>query len=854
MSEVFFTRKSLLAAAPFFHAMGVIVIARSILTQCPIITLPSDRILNSTLVMEAIKRTKPWSGMFAPSLLEDLSSTEDGLKALGTLDYVFFAGAPLNSESGNKISKVTNLVTVIGSTESVLYPSLLPDSREDWNYFHWSSAAGVLMEQVEEGLYEMVVKRNRDIRFQGLFHMFPQLEIYRTKDLFEAHPSKENLWRYIGRRDDIIVLSNGEKFNPVSTEKKIEGHPLVNGAIVVGQGRFQTGLLLEPDWTALTTNDWETFIDNVWPLVEEANSEVPTYARIYKSRVAISKQDKPFVRTGKGSIIRRMTLVRYEREIDALYSNEGLENQLGYLETDADRGAIREFLRRAFLLNLPAFREDTAEDTNIFQLGADSLDVLAIASAINRAIEATRKDVTVTARTIYDYPTLGMLTAALDGLLNHAADSVEQGLSREQKMIQMVNKYTSNLPDRPSGPYPRLPQKQTVVLTGSTGSLGNMILELLIASPAIEKIYSLNRSADAEKRQKISFLERSSANQDFSKVSFLQSDFSTGYFGLSKDTYNAMLLSVTVFIHSAWTVDFNVSLESFEPVHIAGTRRAIDFALAAKFRPSIFFISSIASVGNWNTKHGGSLVPETVATLFDNQLPFAQGYAESKHVASQILAIASDRSGLKSAVIRAGQLAGPSEEQSHGIWNRHEWLPTLVATSKALGKIPKSLGSQDKVDWVPMDKAAGTIVDLVMTAVESSFQEANTGKHGKDEVVQNIDVFHLVNPRVVSWGQLYPVVQEFYSQTPSKNAKAMEEIDYKAWLDELRKIPATKANAEKIPGLKLLDFYSSLESSTGTAGLPSLETVMTQRRSATLRNLQPVNASLMRKWLQQWEF
>jgi nucleoside-diphosphate-sugar epimerase len=299
------------------------------------------------------------------------------------------------------------------------------------------------------------------------------------------------------------------------------------------------------------------------------------------------------------------------------------------------------------------------------------LDVLAIASAINHAIEATRKDVTVTARTIYDYPTLGMLTAALDGLLNHAADSVEQGLSREQKMIQMVNKYTSNLPDRPSGPYPRLPQKQTVMLTGSTGSLGNMILELLIASPAIEKIYSLNRSADAEKRQKISFLERSSANQDFSKVSFLQSDFSTSYFGLSKDTYNAMLLSVTVFIHSAWTVDFNVSLESFEPVHIAGTRRAIDFALAAKFRPSIFFISSIASVGNWNTKHGGSLVPETVATLFDNQLPFAQGYAESKHVASQILAIASDRSGLKSAVIRAGQLAGPSEEQSHGIWNRH---------------------------------------------------------------------------------------------------------------------------------------------------------------------------------------
>jgi hypothetical protein len=39
---------------------------------------------------------------------------EDGLKALGTLDYIFFAGAPLNSESGDKISKVTKMVTVNG--------------------------------------------------------------------------------------------------------------------------------------------------------------------------------------------------------------------------------------------------------------------------------------------------------------------------------------------------------------------------------------------------------------------------------------------------------------------------------------------------------------------------------------------------------------------------------------------------------------------------------------------------------------------------------------------------------------------------------------------------------------------
>ena len=137
-------------------------------------------------------------------------------------------------------------------------------------------------------------------------------------------------------------------------------------------------------------------------------------------------------------------------------------------------------------------------------------------------------------------------------------------------------------------------------------------------------------------RQKDSFLARE-AEPSFAKVRFYTTDFSKDAFGLSEEQYAELVSTVDVFIHNAWSVDFNLSLESYEATHIAGTRRCIDFSLAAKYRPHIFFLSSIASVGKWNASaakksSGRDTVPEQV--FEDDTLPLPQGYGESKHVAA----------------------------------------------------------------------------------------------------------------------------------------------------------------------------------------------------------------------------
>jgi thioester reductase-like protein len=94
--------------------------------------------------------------------------------------------------------------------------------------------------------------------------------------------------------------------------------------------------------------------------------------------------------------------------------------------------------------------------------------------------------------------------------------------------------------------------------------------------------------------------------------------------------------------------------------------------------PEIFFISSIGTLGNWATHHPGEAVPEIA--LENPSVSTAQGYSESKWITERLLDAARETSGVSSAVLRVGQIAGPSHvaKGKFGMWNKQEWLPSVT--------------------------------------------------------------------------------------------------------------------------------------------------------------------------------
>ncbi|TKX20647.1 AMP-binding enzyme-like protein 1 [Elsinoe australis] len=823
--------RPIFAALPWFHAMGLFMMLRSLYNHGPLVLLPSAVSPNAEGTIEMIKAAKPKHGFFAPSILEDMVEIEGGLEALNSMEDVYFAGAPLSHEVGDRIARLpgTKLQTIIGSTEAGITDSFVNEADEDWEYFEWCPYTGAELHPQGDGLSELVIKNQHGI-LQGAFFSFPDAEEWRTKDLYEEHPKKPGLWRYKGRNDDVIVLSNGEKFGPVDLEKTVEAHPAVKGALVVGQGRFQAGVLIEPEsrHAKEAQEDPGAFIDTIWPAVEKGNGTVAAHGRVFKSKIAIAKPDKPFVRVAKGSIMRRQTNNLYEREIDALYSNESYADQIATLDPSATDEQIKSTVRTALGLALPDVPSDIDDTADLFNYNIDSLGVLGLASALNHAMPHGEN--IIKPRTLYSNPTINGIVSAISSLLHGSQTTTK---SRKDRMSALLSNYTSHLPPR-IVPSPT-PQSHTVILTGSTGSLGTYILAVLIASPHIKKIYCLNRSASAASRQTTALSSRSLPS-DLSKVEFLHApSLGEPRFGLKEAKYVELRDTATVFLHNAWAVDFNMSLESFEDPHIKGVWRAVEFSAGARYTPRIVFVSSIASVGNWYGNVGkgsGKAVPEEL--LGDDEVALPQGYGESKHVAGKLLDAAAETSGVPATVVRVGQLAGPVE--GHGEWNRQEWLPSLVSSSQALGKVPRRLGNMDVVDWVPVDVAARVMVELA------------TGEKVDEKMVdERAGIFHLVNPKTVSWQELCPVVQEYYKG----KGVDLEAVGFGEWLEALKKVPATREDAERVPGVKLVDFYEGL---AAPQGLPRLMTEKTEASSDTLRNSEPVTAAMMKKWLDQWAF
>ncbi|KAL1885457.1 putative NRPS-like protein biosynthetic cluster [Paecilomyces lecythidis] len=818
------TRKDLLlGTTPFFHLMGFVPLVEAIFHGFPFVTGP-DKPLAVDFLVDVMKATRPTAALLPPSLLEEMSHFDRSIEALSKLKYVIFGGAPLAPEVGEKLRKYTGIRTVIGSSEAGLIPTMIPLAEEDWGYYDFNTCWEFDMQPVGDGSYELIITRPQTRDYHGIFHTYPHLNEYRTKDSFIQHPTKPHLWKYHGRLDDVIVLSNGEKFNPVTMEKIIEAHPMVSRALVVGEGRFQSALLIEPNWNLWTGERPNSdLIEQIWPTVHQANNIALAHGRIAKNRIGLASRDKPFKTTPKGTTQRRLVNQDYAQEIGAIYEqpDEGYEVQLPEV---VDLAGLTCYIHDIVSKKMENIQ--LSEKDDLYSAGLDSLQTMQIAQILQSAVRSRFPDKNfreITAQQVYGHPTIEQLAKYVTSVIS--GDVEEEQESRAEKLGALVKKYTEDLPEQDLD-VKNVGTTHTVILTGSTGSLGNYFLNALLNDPHVVKIYCLNRS-DAKQKQEKSFQEKGLPfDEDArSKVEFLQVAFGDERFGLDESKYEEMLKSVDTIIHNAWKVDFNHSVYSFESVHIKGVRRFVDFSLKSTHHAHIHFVSSVGAIAGWKPKHGPA-VPEEPLDNVEVILP--QGYGESKHVAERICYEASRRSGVPTTILRVGQIGGPTSEK--GAWNRQEWLPTIIATSKSMGKIPSTLGSAP-VDWIPVDTLAKIILEL-----------ADTRRNRQSD--SHCEVFHLVNPATTAWSALIPAVEKHYP---------VKLVEFSDWIQELESLenPSDDEIAAK-PALKLLDFYRGL-SVDGALAAP-LEVGRTKEASATMRSLGPVDEKLMDTWLKQWAF
>lgn len=281
--------------------------------------------------------------------------------------------------------------------------------------------------------------------------------------------------------------------------------------------------------------------------------------------------------------------------------------------------------------------------------------------------------------------------------------------NEEEIIILMLELYAKDLP-RTANTFLASPPDTSnrVNLTGSTGTIGSHLLTNILANPAIAHIYCfthIHTSPLMERQRSFHNENGLPAHFPLVRVTFHETDLSQPYFGLPRPTYRKLLTSVTHVIYNAWEVNFNLSIQSFQYLHINRVRQFIDFSSSSKYGAFIFFISTISTATIYSASHTGPML-ESVIDEFS--LPQAIGYADSKYVAERLFDEAARVSGVRSAICRARQ-----DPKGKGVWRTEGYFPSLIKSVLHMGCLPRNLRPMDRVDWVPIDVLAECTGELV---------------------------------------------------------------------------------------------------------------------------------------------
>ncbi|KAI0050788.1 acetyl-CoA synthetase-like protein [Auriscalpium vulgare] len=818
---------------PIFHGMGMLTIFCALATGLTLSVLPPssppifptpDRCLEEAV---ATNCSISWS---VPSFLEAWSRDPAKIPHLKTFRAIVsgpvYGGAPLNKAVRDQlIAENVRLVPTYGSTEAGGVSMFLPKepAREEVDYFKLSPQVEfeLLAQDGQRDLFEAVVIDTPNWTPGVInFSTADGRRGYRTGDLLLRHPEDTTLWAVYGRVDEQIILSNGEKTNPVPLEAMLARDPHIAAAVMFGQGRLLNGVLIEPAATlAFDPEDPEglaEFRNLIWPAVERVNKYAPAHSKLFKEMILVSKPSKPLEYTMKGQPRRPMAIKSYEPEIDALYEAVKETSQLHLAPPSSwTREGTRVFLRSVVGSVLDASR--VGDEDDLFLVGCDSLKATYVRNSV---VHALRQTTTVSTQTlpsnfVYKHPSISSLT---DFVVTMLAKSHDPEATVHDAKVQLakalVEKYGVNFPRHTPRSDCEEGTAEVVLLTGTTGRLGSHLLAQLLSRSSVATVFALNRASKTSlaSRQKEAFkswsLDDGLINSP--KLILVEANFAAPKLGLDEELYTRIQYSVTGIIHNAWRVDFNLSLSSFEEL-IAGLRNLIDLALSSPHRepPPFLFTSSVGVI----------TVPEdriyiAEEPIRDPEDTVGRGYGASKWVAESILLRAHESTSLRTNIVRVGQLAGDS---AVGGWNEKEWVPAMLRSSQELGCFPMR---DQMIYWIAVDVAAASLLDML----------------GSNE-----PVLHLVHPRPIHWSTVSEVVAEYLD---------LQVVPYDKWVAALKNAGehSTLGTLEKSPALKLADFFLNSMPKAATWSTDKAVTV-----SLELRVARQLGKEDVKRWIEYWK-
>lgn len=715
-----------------------------------------------------------------------------------------------------------NVKTTYGSTEIGPPWRTMPHTRDNAHCYRVKNLFPendfLEMQSIGNGMFEPVVYKGFPLAAE-LWPSDSSPNPYRTNDLFVEVPPGSGLFTLQGRKDDLLVHSNGEKTNALPLQMALDGYPQIQKAAVFGTGKPCTAAIIQP---SISAKDQPSSDEDILRAVEACNQSLPSHSRINRAMVHILRDGLVLPVTPKGSVRRKEAESLYKKELEGLYrtlEDGGLENALREDDENlSDEVYVLQCVRKALQV------DSIASTANFYTLGLDSQKAVRLRSSLLKRFGR------FPLMYIFEYSTLETLIGKLSR--PQVESSAESLRAAHHRWIQStIEKYAREieswlpLTGRRESPV----DGEIIYLTGATGSLGNALLGSFVANSNVRKVYCAIRGSKERLQDALRSRGYASSVYNSPKIEVVSYQMSDPHLGLEHLRYSDLAKEVTLVLHNAWKMDFNTPVHEFERDCLQSAMHLMRFANTGCSK-RFAFSSSVAT--HLGPAAAGTEVAETEIAN-DPNLALDTGYAQSKFVVEILAQCFARRTGLSAAVLRIGQLCGHSKLAA---WNETEMFPIMINTGLTHLKAMPILEGQ-MVDWLPVDTCAASI-DSLLTAAP---QPRPSDPRGVAGTSLQSHVHNLVNPRTLPWNSFLDVLEE-------ASGMEFDRIPMSEWVVRLQSL---SDSGTEVPGTRLLSFFQDMNSGCGDSG-PVFSTQQTCRYAPVLANVGTIDVQLMKRYLEKW--
>ncbi|EHK20225.1 putative PKS-NRPS protein [Trichoderma virens Gv29-8] len=337
-------------------------------------------------------------------------------------------------------------------------------------------------------------------------------------------------------------------------------------------------------------------------------------------------------------------------------------------------------------------------NTDFFHVGGTSLLLVELQSQFKQI------GFSPSIQELFGQSTLEGMASLVEG--KSSAHEIDQHLDWETEAALLpLDTYQHSKLTPPTGPT------RVVVLTGATGFLGRHILERLLRSKDIEKVYCVAVRKSAS--------ELPSMFKD-QRVEVFQGDLGVANLGLSVVHAQQIFSTADAIIHNGADVSFMKTYASLRTTNVSATKQIARFAQGRRI--PLHFISSASVTQLTPLDEVGSVSMAPYPPIAG-----ADGYISAKWVSERHLELISEAYGLPITIHRPASISGNDSSDLDLMGNLFKFVERLEA-------VPESKDWKGYFDLISVHSVAAAIVKAV-TQIQQSVETGITYQYESGELV-----------------------------------------------------------------------------------------------------------------------